>query len=83
MVETHGRAATITQIGELEVLPRRVVSHRDVELTELDVEAVIARAPQVVLVDELAHTNARAPGTASAGRTCRSCSPRGLTWSRP
>ncbi|MHA7132407.1 DUF4118 domain-containing protein [Oerskovia turbata] len=61
LVETHGRAATITQIGDLEVVPRRVVSHRDVELTELDVDAVIARAPQVALVDELAHTNA--PGS--------------------
>ncbi|MGW6007081.1 DUF4118 domain-containing protein [Oerskovia enterophila] len=61
LVETHGRAATITQIGDLEVVPRRVVSHRDVELTELDVEAVLARDPQVVLVDELAHTNA--PGS--------------------
>lgn len=61
LVETHGRAATITQVGDLEVVPRRVVSHRDVELTELDVDAVIARAPQVALVDELAHTNA--PGS--------------------
>ncbi|GAA1399783.1 sensor histidine kinase KdpD [Oerskovia paurometabola] len=61
LVETHGRSATITQIGDLEVVPRRVVSHRDVELTELDVDAVIARAPQVALVDELAHTNA--PGS--------------------
>jgi len=61
LVETHGRSATITQVGDLEVVPRRVVSHRDVELTELDVDAVLARAPQVALVDELAHTNA--PGS--------------------
>jgi two-component system sensor histidine kinase KdpD len=61
VVETHGRAATATMLEGLEVVPRRPVRHRDVELTELDVDAVLARAPDVVLVDELAHTNA--PGS--------------------
>jgi two-component system sensor histidine kinase KdpD len=57
-VETHGRAATEAAIGELEVVPRAKRSHRGVELGELDVDAVIARSPDVALIDELAHTNA-------------------------
>lgn len=58
LVETHGRAATIDRIGDLEMLPRRIVEHRGTTLTELDVAAVLERAPEVALVDELAHTNA-------------------------
>lgn len=61
IVETHGRAATAAMTAGLEILPRRVVSHRGVDLTEMDLPAVLARAPQVALVDELAHTNA--PGS--------------------
>ncbi|WP_251149993.1 DUF4118 domain-containing protein [Cellulosimicrobium sp. Marseille-Q4280] len=61
LVETHGRDATAAKIGDLEVVPRRVVGHRGVELTELDADAVLLRRPDVVLVDELAHTNA--PGS--------------------
>ena len=66
LVETHGRAKTAKMIDGLDVVPRRTVSYRGVELTELDVDAVLARAPQVVLVDELAHTNA--PGSRHAKR---------------
>ncbi|WP_084130188.1 ATP-binding protein [Demequina sp. NBRC 110055] len=62
LVETHGRVATADKIGDLEVIPRRVLEHRGVTLTDLDVDAVIARAPDVALVDELAHTNP--PGSA-------------------
>jgi two-component system, OmpR family, sensor histidine kinase KdpD len=61
LVETHSRARTAAAVGDLEVVPRRTVGHRGVELTELDVRAVLDRAPQVALVDELAHTNA--PGS--------------------
>ncbi|GHH73392.1 DUF4118 domain-containing protein [Promicromonospora soli] len=61
LVETHGRAATIAKIGDLEMIPRRHVEHRGSTLTELDVPAVLERAPEVALVDELAHTNA--PGS--------------------
>ncbi|GEL99330.1 sensor histidine kinase [Cellulomonas terrae] len=57
LVEDHGRLATAALLEGLEVLPRRTVEHRGTELTELDVDAVLARAPQVVMVDELAHTN--------------------------
>lgn len=56
-VETHGRAHTAEQLGGLEVVPRRTVGYRGTQLTELDLPAVLARAPQVALVDELAHTN--------------------------
>ena len=63
-VETHGRAYTARLLDGLEVLPRREVVYRGTRLTELDTAAVIARRPQVVIVDELAHTNAPEPITA-------------------
>src|SRR5450755_3204730 len=56
-VETHGRPQTETQIGDLEVMPRKQVTYRGVTLEEMDTEAIIARHPNVALVDELAHTN--------------------------
>ncbi|WP_378145009.1 ATP-binding protein [Cnuibacter sp. UC19_7] len=58
VVETHGRAATRAMTLGLETIPRRVIEHRGVELTEMDLDAVIARRPATALVDELAHTNA-------------------------
>lgn len=58
LVETHGRAFTAAALEGLEVLPRRRVQHGDTSLEELDVDEVIRRRPDVVLVDELAHTNA-------------------------
>jgi two-component system, OmpR family, sensor histidine kinase KdpD len=61
VVETHGRAATAGLLDGLDVIPRASVRHRGVELTEMDLAAVIARAPEIALVDELAHTNA--PGS--------------------
>src|SRR5271170_8088858 len=56
-VETHGRADTSAQIGDLEVVPRKRIEYRGVTLEEMDVDAIIARHPQVAVVDELAHTN--------------------------
>ncbi len=56
-VETHGRAQTQAQLGDLEVIPRKQVSYRGVTLEEMDTEAIIARHPRVALIDELAHTN--------------------------
>jgi two-component system, OmpR family, sensor histidine kinase KdpD len=64
LVETHGRPRTAAAVGDLEVVPRRTVRYRGVELTELDLDAVLARAPEVALVDELAHSNLPAPGEA-------------------
>lgn len=66
VVETHGRAATASMTAGLETIPRRTVLHRGVELTEMDLEAVIARKPEIALVDELAHTNA--PGSRNEKR---------------
>ncbi|SFO46563.1 Universal stress protein family protein [Geodermatophilus obscurus] len=66
LVETHGRRHTAEQLAGLEVLPRRRVAHHGVVLEELDVEAVLARRPEVVVVDELAHTDA--PGSRHAKR---------------
>jgi two-component system sensor histidine kinase KdpD len=56
-VECHGRPRTEEMIADLEVVPRLTRSYRGAEFTEMDVDAVLARAPQVALIDELAHTN--------------------------
>ncbi|WP_299056688.1 ATP-binding protein [uncultured Nocardioides sp.] len=66
LVETHGRERTEKQLAGLEVVPRRHVEHRGTTLTELDTDAVLARRPEVVLVDELAHTTV--PGSRHAKR---------------
>ncbi len=60
-VETHGRAETEAMLKGLETIPRRQVEYRGVSLPEMDVDAVLARRPQLALVDELAHANA--PGS--------------------
>ena len=56
-VETHGRRRTGEQIGELEVVPRKQLPYRDRVFEEMDIDAILARRPEIVLVDELAHTN--------------------------
>ena len=61
LVETHGRRHTTDLLGDLEVLPRTSTTYRGTTISELDVDAVLARRPEVALVDELAHTNA--PGS--------------------
>jgi two-component system, OmpR family, sensor histidine kinase KdpD len=60
-VETHGRAETEALLAGLEVLPRKRLEYKDQILEEMDLDALIARRPQIALVDELAHTNA--PGS--------------------
>ncbi len=57
VVETHGRARTAERIGELEIVPRRSLDYRGATFEEMDVDAVLARRPEVALIDELAHTN--------------------------
>jgi two-component system sensor histidine kinase KdpD len=57
-LETHGRADTLAQVHTLPIIPRAVIAYRGVSLDEMDVDAIIARRPQLVLVDELPHTNA-------------------------
>jgi len=61
VVETHGRSETGALLQGLEVVPRKPVDYRGVKLTEMDLDAVLARKPQLALVDEHAHTNA--PGS--------------------
>ena len=58
IVETHGRRETEALLEGLEVVPRRRVEYKGQALEEMDLDAIIARRPQIVLVDELAHTNA-------------------------
>jgi len=65
-VDTHGRRETAALLEGLEVLPRRKVTYRGTELAELDLDLALSRRPQVLLVDELAHTNA--PGLLHAKR---------------
>src|SRR5271155_2444881 len=62
LVETHGRPHTTELVRDLPVIPRRRVTHRGAVFEEMDTEAVVARHPEVVLVDELAHTNVPGSG---------------------
>jgi len=57
LVETYGRAETEAQIGGLEIIPRRTIPYKGVEIEEMDVDAILARKPQMCVVDELAHSN--------------------------
>jgi two-component system sensor histidine kinase KdpD len=66
LVETHGRKDTEARVRDLEIVPQRVIPYRGVNLKEMDVDAILARHPQTVLVDELAHTNV--PGSKNRKR---------------
>src|ERR1700749_2024252 len=57
-LEAHGRAETLGQAEALEGVPRRAVRYRDVTMSEMDLPGVLRRAPELCLIDELAHTNA-------------------------
>jgi two-component system sensor histidine kinase KdpD len=61
-VETHGRPRTAELIRDLEIVPRKVVSYRASAFEEMDLDALLARHPEVALVDELAHTNVPGSG---------------------
>src|SRR6202789_788565 len=65
-VETHRRPQTDAQVRDLEVVPRAIYEYRDATFEEMDLAAVLARKPEVALVDELAHTNA--PGSKNEKR---------------
>ena len=76
LLETHGRAEIAKLAEGLEVIPRRRQEYRGVTVEEMDVDAILARKPQVALIDELAHTNV--PGSRNAktipgcpGHSCR------------
>ena len=66
LLETHGRVETAAVAEGLEVIPRRKVEYRGTELEEMDLPAILARKPELCLIDELAHTNA--PGLEHAKR---------------
>jgi two-component system, OmpR family, sensor histidine kinase KdpD len=66
LCETHGRPFTMAQIEGLETVPLREIEHRGASFRELDLDGVLARAPQVALIDELAHTNV--PGSRNTKR---------------
>jgi two-component system, OmpR family, sensor histidine kinase KdpD len=66
VVETHGRKRTAEMLGGIQLIPPHLIAYRGSEFPELDVDAVLARRPEVVLVDELAHTNT--PGSRNAKR---------------
>jgi two-component system, OmpR family, sensor histidine kinase KdpD len=65
-IDTHGREETYAMIGDLERVAPREIAYRGVTLEEMDLEAVIARHPEIAIVDELAHTNA--PGSKNLKR---------------
>src|SRR5271170_706838 len=66
LAETHGRADTERLLEGLEIVPRRKMEYRGITIEEMDVDAILARRPQVAVVDELAHTNA--PGSRNGKR---------------
>lgn len=66
IVETHGRVETEELLTGMEIIPRTEIDYKNHILTEMDLDAIIRRKPQLVLVDELAHTNA--PGSRHAKR---------------
>ena len=66
LVESHGRAETEARIRDLEIVPQKVIPYRGVNLKEMDVDAILARHPNTVVVDELAHTNV--PGSKNRKR---------------
>jgi two-component system sensor histidine kinase KdpD len=66
LVETHGRDETAQRIGDLEVIPRKKIEYRGVTIEEMNLDAILARRPDIVVVDELPHTNA--PGSRNEKR---------------
>jgi two-component system sensor histidine kinase KdpD len=66
LLETHGRKETLAQVDSLETIPRQSIHYQGLVLEEMDTESIIQRAPDVVLVDELAHTNV--PGSKNKKR---------------
>ena len=65
-VETHGRKKTTAQCSDLEIMPRKKIVHKGIEFEEMDIDAILARNPEIALVDELAHSNV--PGSRNEKR---------------
>lgn len=83
LVETHGREETKKLLDGLTILPHREVTYRGTLLKEFDIDAALARKPQLILLDELAHTNTPGSRHPSAGRTWMSCWKRASTSTPP
>ncbi|MDM5222951.1 histidine kinase [Peribacillus sp. NJ11] len=66
LLETHGRKETAAQVGNLEIMSKKIVPYKNVLLEEMDLDSIINRNPEVVLIDELAHTNV--PGSKNQKR---------------
>ncbi|MFD2615695.1 histidine kinase [Paenibacillus gansuensis] len=66
LLETHGRKETIEQVGALSTIPRKIIDYKGTKLEEMDLQEIIRRNPEVVLIDELAHTNV--PGSLNRKR---------------
>ncbi|ANC76412.1 histidine kinase [Fictibacillus phosphorivorans] len=66
LIETHGRKETADRIKNLEIIPKKIIEYKDKKLEELNVEMIIERRPDVVIIDELAHTNV--PGSKNKKR---------------
>lgn len=66
LIETHGRAETAARVGDLEIIPLKEIPYRSVKLHEMDLDAILARKPDMCVVDELAHTNV--PGSRNRKR---------------
>ena len=66
LIDTHGRAETAALVQDLEIIPLKEIEYRSVKLTEMDLDAILARKPGTVVVDELAHTNV--PGSRNRKR---------------
>ncbi|MED1863105.1 KdpD-like non-kinase potassium sensor [Fictibacillus nanhaiensis] len=66
LIETHGRKETAERIKDLEIIPKKIIEYKDKKLEELNVEKIIERRPDVVIIDELAHTNV--PGSKNKKR---------------
>ena len=82
-IEPHTRADTMALLDGLEQIPPLEVKHRGIKLREFDLDAVLKRRPQIVLVDEFAHTNAPGSHSEIARKTSRSFCARASTCSPP
>lgn len=72
-VETHGRHETQALLNGLEIMPTWSIHYKGVTLQEFDLDAALKRRPSILLVDELAHSNARVVAIPNAGRTFMNC----------
>lgn len=83
VVETHGRKDTAAMLKGLAVLPLKRQAYRGRHISEFDLDAALARRPALILMDELAHSNAPVHVILNAGRTSKSCWKLALMFSLP